>query len=207
MNENMSKADIKSKRLQLYNGIKRFFIFLICEISYFHYSIYKARLLKFKTISEFISIYPGSFGIYLRRGFYNRAFKKKCGKNLAVGFGSIFSYPTAEIGDGLIIEDNCVISRCVIGDNVTIASNVSLMSGAHHHGTSGTDIPIREQPGTPKAITIGDDVWIGTRSVIMNDVGTGCVIGAGAVVTKSIPEYSIAVGVPAKVIKKRVINK
>jgi len=154
------------------------------------------------TISELISVYPGSFGMYLRRRFYNRALKK-CGKNLVVGFGTIFSYPIAELGNDLVIEDNCVISRCVIGNNVTIASDVSLMSGAHHHGTSRTDIPIREQPGTPKTICIGDDVWIGTRSVIMGDVGTGCVIGAGAVVTKPIPEYSIAVGVPAKVIKKR----
>jgi len=147
-------------------------------------------------------MYPGAFGIYLRRGFYNRSLKK-CGKNLVVGFGSIFSYPDVEIGDDLVIEDYCVVSKCVIGNNVTIASNVSLMSGAHHHETSRTDIPIREQPGTLKTINIGDDVWIGTRSVIMNDVGTGAVIGAGAVVTKPIPEYSIAVGVPAKVIKTR----
>jgi acetyltransferase-like isoleucine patch superfamily enzyme len=128
---------------------------------------------------------------------------KKCGKNLVVGFGSIFSYPDIEIGDDLVIEDYCIISKCIIGNNVTIASNVSLMSGAHHHGTSRKDIPIREQPGTPKTINIGDDVWIGTRSVIMNNVGTGSVIGAGAVVTKLIPEYSIAVGVPAKVIQRR----
>ena len=197
---------MKKKGLPRYKCIKRIFIFFISILGYFHYRIYKARLLKFMTVSELISIYPGAFGIYLRRGFYNRTLKK-CGKNLVVGFGSIFSYPDIEIGDDSIIEAFCVISRCIIGNNVIIASNVSLMSGTRHHGTSRTDIPIREQLGTPKTISIGDDVWIGTRSVIMNDVGTGCVIGAGAVVTKPIPDYSIAVGVPAKVIKKRVVNK
>ena len=202
----MSKTTMKNKNLRIYKGIKGIFIFIIYMISHFHYIFYKARLLKFRTVSGLISLYPGAFGTYLRRDFYNRSFKK-CGKNLVVGFGSIFSYPDIVIGDDLIIEDYCVISRCVIGNKVTIASNVSLMSGAHHHGTSRTDIPIRGQPGTPITISIGDDVWIGTRSVIMNDVGTGCVIGAGAVVTKPIPEYSIAVGVPAEVIKKRVIKR
>ena len=193
---------MKSGSLKRYNGTKRTFIFVIHIFCCFYYIIYKAKLLKFMTVSERISVYPGSFGVYLRRGFYNRVFKK-CGKNLVVGFGSIFSYQDIEIGDDLVIEDYCIISKCVIGNKVTIASNVSLMSGAHHHGTTRTDIPIREQPGTPKTINIGDDVWIGTRSVIMNDVGTGCVIGAGAVVTKPIPDYSIAAGVPAKVIEKR----
>jgi acetyltransferase-like isoleucine patch superfamily enzyme len=91
----------------------------------------------------------------------------------------------------------------VICNKVTIASNVSLMSGAHHHGLSRTDIPIIEQPGILRTIYVGDDVWNGTRSVIMNDAGTGSVIGAGSVITKPIPDYSIAVGVPAKVIKTR----
>jgi acetyltransferase-like isoleucine patch superfamily enzyme len=198
----MSKANMKNKSLQLHEGIKRVFVFPIYIFSYFYYTLYRVRLLKFMTASELLSVYPGSFGIYLRRGFYNHSFKK-CGKNLVVGFGSIFAYPDIEIGDDLVIEDYCIISKCVIGNNVTIASNVSLMSGAHHHGTSRTDTPMREQPGTLKTINIGDDVWIGTRSVIMDDVGTGSVIGAGAVVTKPIPEYSIAVGVSAKVIKKR----
>lgn len=198
----MPKGNMKNKNIQFYKSIKRFFIFFIYIFSYFYYIAYKARLLKFMTVSELISISPGAFGMYLRRGFYNRSFKK-CGKNLVVGFGSIFSYQDIEIGDDLVIEHYCIISRCVIGNYVTIASNVSLMSGAHHHGTSRTDIAIREQPGTPKTINIGDDVWIGTRSVIMNDVGTGSVIGAGAVVTKPVPKYSIAVGVPAKVIKTR----
>lgn len=56
-----------------------------------------------------------------------------------------------------------------------------------------------------KPVTIGNDVWIGTRVIIMGGVkiGNGAVIGAGAIVTKDVPDYAIAVGVPAKVVKYR----
>src|SRR5438270_368479 len=65
------------------------------------------------------------------------------------------------------------------------------------------DIPIREQPGVFTHITIGQDSWIGERVVVLADVGEHCVIAAGAVVTKPVPDCAIAAGVPAKVIKFR----
>ncbi len=70
---------------------------------------------------------------------------------------------------------------------------------------SSQKLEIRLQGESRKGITIGSDVWIGAGAIILDNVkiGDGCVIGAGAVVTKSVPSYSVAVGVPAKVIKKR----
>jgi len=58
-------------------------------------------------------------------------------------------------------------------------------------------------------ITIGNDVWIGRRVIILPGVviGDGCVIGAGAVVTKSLPPYSVAVGNPARIVKNRKNNE
>jgi len=60
-----------------------------------------------------------------------------------------------------------------------------------------------------KKVTIGNDVWIGTRALIMDGVtvGDGAVIGAGAVVTKDVPPYAIVGGVPAKIIKYRFSEK
>lgn len=57
-----------------------------------------------------------------------------------------------------------------------------------------------------RPVTVGNDVWIGRRAIIMPGVkiGNGCIIGAAAVVTKDIPDYSIAVGVPAKPVKSRL---
>jgi acetyltransferase-like isoleucine patch superfamily enzyme len=52
-------------------------------------------------------------------------------------------------------------------------------------------------------VTVGQDTWIGDRALVLADVGQHCVIGAGAVVTKPIPDYAIAVGVPAKVVRFR----
>jgi tetrahydrodipicolinate N-succinyltransferase len=77
------------------------------------------------------------------------------------------------------------------------------MNGSKQHGIERLDIPVREQPGEWPRITIGQDTWIGDRAVIMADVGKHCVIGAGAVVTKRIPDYAIAVGNPAKIVSFR----
>ena len=57
-----------------------------------------------------------------------------------------------------------------------------------------------------RPVTIGNDVWIGDRVIILAgvEIGDGCIIGAGSVVTKSIPAYSIAAGVPCKVIRSRL---
>jgi maltose O-acetyltransferase len=75
------------------------------------------------------------------------------------------------------------------------------------HKYDRTDIPMCEQGFSEyKEVVIGDDVWIGRRAIIMPGVhiGKGCIIGAGAVVTKDIPDYSVAAGVPARVVKSRI---
>ena len=89
-----------------------------------------------------------------------------------------------------------------IGDDTMIADHVSIVPSSH---TIAPGRPIREQPQTTKGITIGRDVWIGAGAVILDGVsiGDGCVIGAGAVVNESLPPNSIAVGVPAKVVRMR----
>ena len=59
------------------------------------------------------------------------------------------------------------------------------------------------QPGERRLVRIGEGTWVGSAAVVMADVGRHCVIGAGSVVTKPIPDYSIAAGVPAVVIRSR----
>ncbi len=75
-----------------------------------------------------------------------------------------------------------------------------------HHKFDRLDIPMRQQGHKPyEPVIIGDDVWIGIRAIILPGVkiGKGAIIGAGAVVTKDVPEYAIVGGVPARVIKLR----
>src|SRR5690606_17030607 len=80
-----------------------------------------------------------------------------------------------------------------------IASHVSIINGARQHGVERCDVSIREQAGAMPRVTIGEGSWIGERAVVMADVGRHCIVGAGAVVTKPIPDYAIAMGGPARV--------
>jgi len=90
-----------------------------------------------------------------------------------------------------------------IGNWVRIAHRASILSS--DHSFKNRNIPIAKQELTLGPITIEDDVWIGCDVKILKGVhiGKGCVIGAGTVVTKDLPPYSVAVGIPARIIKRR----
>ena len=76
---------------------------------------------------------------------------------------------------------------------------------AENHNYDRTDIPMRAQGCTRQAISIGDDCWLGSGSIILAGVkiGRGSIIAAGAIVTQNIPPYSIVAGNPARVIRSR----
>lgn len=127
----------------------------------------------------------------------------------------ISSYVKIKVNRGFLrIGKNCTInSFCFIdadignveiGDNVLIGPHVGI-HGSNYNYTSREKLII-DQDMVSKGIRIGDDVWIGSHSTILDGVtiGQGAVIGAGSVVTRDIPPYSIALGVPARLIKNRV---
>ena len=97
----------------------------------------------------------------------------------------------------------CCLGDVTLGDDVLIGSHVSIINGGGQHGIERLDIPVREQPGEWPRVTVGEDSWIGDRAVVLANVGKHCVIGAGAVVCSPIPDYAIALGVPARVIRYR----
>lgn len=152
--------------------------------------------------SQFFSLLPGLTGQYLRRAFYQQILPQ-CGDGCCLTFGTIFSHPTARIGTNVYVGAGCSIGDVTIEDDVLIASHVSIMNGSTQHGIDRLDVPIREQPGVFQPVTIGEGSWIGERSCIAASIGRHCVIGAGAVVTKPVPDYAIAVGVPARVVRFR----
>ena len=90
-----------------------------------------------------------------------------------------------------------------IEDDVLVASGVSIMNGCRQHGISSLDQPIREQSGIYEEITIGSGTWIGEKATVAASIGKHCVVGAGSLVLKPVPDYAIVVAVPARVIGDR----
>lgn len=97
---------------------------------------------------------------------------------------------------------NTVIGPVTIGSHVNIAQGVTVTALNHNFDKPG--IRIDQQGITTQPIVIGDDVWIGTRAVILPGVtiGSHCVVAAGAVVTTDVPDGTLVAGIPAKTVRK-----
>jgi acetyltransferase-like isoleucine patch superfamily enzyme len=115
-------------------------------------------------------------------------------------------------GGWIKIDSNCTVNSFAvlyghgglqIGNGVRISAHVVIVPMNHIY--KNPEEPIWMQGETREGIKIDDDVWIGAGAKILDGVwiGKGSIIGAGAVVTRDIPPYSVAVGIPARVIKKR----
>lgn len=152
--------------------------------------------------SQAMSLFPGLSGAYLRRAFY-RLVLAECGEGSHVSFGTVFSHPTARIGRNVYVGVFCCLGDITLEEDALIGSHVSITNGSRQHGIERLDVPVREQPGEWPRVTIGCDTWIGDRAVVMADVGRHCVVGAGAVVTKPVPDYAIVTGVPARIVGSR----
>ena len=169
------------------------------------YAVGRAVLGREKAIpgwSQAFSLIPGLTGVFLRRAFYRLALSS-CEADSCISFGTVFSHATARIGRNVYVGLYCCLGDVTLEDDVLLGSNVSIMNGGGQHGIERLDIPIREQPGSWPRITIGRDSWIGDRAIVLADVGRRCVIGAGALVTKAIPDFAVAVGSPARVLRFR----
>ena len=106
------------------------------------------------------------------------------GRNSLIGYGSV------------------IIGPVVVDDDVLLAQNVVL--SALNHNYEDTRRPIRTQGVNTAPIHVGKGSWIGAHAVVLPGVsiGTNCVIAAGAVVTKDVPDYAVAVGTPARVVRR-----
>ncbi len=153
-------------------------------------------------MSQEFSIIPGVLGELARREVY-RLTLDKCASDCLIGFGTIFSHKECGIEENVFVGLNCMIGKVHIGKNVLIGSHVDLLSGKYQHSFDLFGVEIRNQKGEFKRISIGDGSWIGNHCVIMANIGRRCIVGAGSVVVEPIEDDSIAVGNPARVIKKR----
>jgi acetyltransferase-like isoleucine patch superfamily enzyme len=151
----------------------------------------------------------------LKIGYMGYAKNSKFGKKNYIGDYSYLS--KTEIGDFSYVSTHTSISNCKIGKFCSIGPNVFIGTGTHPTGFISTH-PAFYSTGKPfpcfadknyvseySIVTIGNDVWIGANSILMDGiwVGDGAIVGCGAIVTKDVPPYAIVVGVPAKIIGYR----
>jgi acetyltransferase-like isoleucine patch superfamily enzyme len=117
----------------------------------------------------------------------------ECSGSLVVGAGTVFGHHVT-IGVRQSVE---IGQDCLIGEMVSIRD--------HDHGFHDAEVPILRQDPLTASVTIGDDVWIGSKATVTRgvNVGKGAVVGANSVVTNDVPAGVVVGGVPARIIRQQ----
>lgn len=143
------------------------------------------------------------------RWFLLKSALKKVGKNFRFGYNSEFvDHRLIEVGNDVFMGLETTINTTVpvqIHDNVMFGKRVTIMGGDHNISKVGTPMRFVKTGGKNEPIIIEQNAWIGSNVTILKGVqiGEGVVVGAGSVVVKSLPAYSVCVGNPAKPLKLR----
>lgn len=181
-------------------------------IKFFYFDLgFKLRYLFWKTIinswggkiGKAVMIYEGVRIVSANFGSINIGNNVRICRNATIATsdcGKIFIGNNVHIGENTIIRSGFEVA---IQDNVIIGPQNIIVD--FDHNFEDPDTPIIQQGHNAKKILIEEDVWISSHCNVIKGVviGKGSVVGAGSVVNKEIPCYSVAVGAPARVIKKR----
>lgn len=182
-------------------------------MSFFNKIIRSLNTRMYYSISIHLPVSFSKFGKLAQsiRAYNASKFLKHVGKDVNIEKGAKIT-SSMEIGDRSGVGINAMIGgKVIIGNDVMMGPECIIYTS--NHAFDNTDIPMIQQGHTKEEpVTIGDDVWIGGRVIILPGVhiGNGAIIGAGSVVTKNVPDFAIAAGNPAKIIryrKDKIINE
>ena len=147
-------------------------------------------------------------------GWFSKKFRAMCGKLILTKCGKdVNIYPHASFSSKVELGDHADIGRhariigtCRIGNDVIMGPDVLILTT--NHASECVDIPIKYQGITSeKPVEIGEGSWICARTILLPGVHIGkhVIVGAGAVVSKDVPDYAVVVGNPARIVKYRKI--
>jgi virginiamycin A acetyltransferase len=156
----------------------------------------------FRTHGEFLGLVPGKFGRYLRNAYFWITLQS-CPLDCCFILGSTFTQSDTVVGHRVYIGSYSRVGLATIGDDTVLGDHVHLLSGKHQHSFEDPLLRIQDQPQIFTRIYVGRNCWLGTNTVVMENIGCNCVIGASSVVTHVIPDNVIAVGNPARVLGPR----
>lgn len=153
---------------------------------------------------------------WLYRGLVSRIYRARFaryGRNFSFDPFGVYSFESISVGDNVNLGYRPTLiaarSKIVIGDNVMFGPEVTIRGGNHRVDIVGKPMIAvsddEKRPEDDPGVVIQDDVWVGTRAIILAGVtiGRGAVVAAGALVTKDVPQYAIVGGNPAKLIRMR----
>lgn len=155
----------------------------------------------FHICTNLVALIPGLPGVFLRRGFYSLTLTH-CSLDSHIGFGSLISHRDVTIGKNVYIGNYSMFGSCFLGDNCLIGSRVSVLSGKSLHTLDDKGMWTPFSPEKMFKVHLQSNVWVGEGAIIMADVGEGCMVGAGAVVTSPIRSHIIVGGNPARFIRE-----
>lgn len=170
-------------------------------VKFSHFSSRYIPAVKFYIANHFFMKIPS---YRLRHWFLKRACQMRIGQGTSIHMGCFITGTHIEIGEHSVINRGVYLDGRAgvrIGNNVNVSHQVLIQSLSHDPQSPHFNCEV-------KPVTIEDYVWLGARALILPGVtiGEGAVVGAGAVVSKDVPPYSIVVGNPARVIKQRNRN-
>jgi len=193
----MSRKGAKSLALALAT------LFVLPELfSYWLRCRFLGRDRAFQNSCQLLGLVPGTVGQYLRRAFLVRTLRY-CHPSVTVEWGACLTKVDAVLEENVYIGPHSHLGLVHVEPEVLIGAGVHVPSGGRTHTFVDPETPLREQPSERRQVRIGAGSWIGSSAVVMADVGRNTIVGAGAVVTKPLPDWTIAAGVPARVVKHR----
>ena len=155
--------------------------------------------LVFTFCAQLLAVAPGWPGARLRGAYYFGTLDD-CSWETHVGFGSIFTHRGASLAPRASLGAYCVVGHARLGSGVMVGSRVSIPSGKRQHLDEGGNLASGHNRFD--TVTVGEGTWIGEGAILMADVGSQCIVSAGAVVGKAMPDATLIGGNPARVLRE-----